>query len=67
MLDGDPETYASFTDEYYEKTLNVDLIRRLYLRTPLTPALVAEINSDAEWQSVRSDAKEIGYPINTTA
>jgi hypothetical protein len=45
MLDGDPETYASFANEYYEKMLNVDLVRRLYLQTPLTPALVSDGSS----------------------
>lgn len=52
--------HTSFANEYYGKTLNVDLVRRLYLQCLLTPALVSEINSEAEWDGVCSDAQEIG-------
>lgn len=64
MLDGDPETYVRFAYDYYEKTLSIDLVRELYLLRPLTPALVSEINSDAEWNGLLSYAQEIGYPLS---
>jgi hypothetical protein len=64
MLDGDPETYVRFAYDYYEKTLNIDLVRELYLLNPLTPALVSEINPDAKWNGLLTDAQEIGYPLS---
>ncbi len=65
MFDGKPETYIEFTSEYYEKVLNVDLVRQIYAHDDLTPPLLAELNPQASWEGTVQDAAEIHYPIQT--
>ena len=48
--------------DYFEETLSLALIQKLYEWHPLTPAIALEINADAKWDDVQRDAKEIGYP-----
>jgi hypothetical protein len=63
MFDCKPETYVDFAAEYYEKTLDIDVVRRIYAREPLTPIVVAELNPEASWESTVKDAKEIHFPV----
>jgi len=64
MLDGDPETYVSFTSDYYEKDLDIALVRKLYELESLTPLTASGINPETDWNDVMRDAEEIGYPIS---
>jgi hypothetical protein len=66
MFDGKPETYVEFAADYHEKTLNIDFIRKIYAQETLTPAMVAELNPGASWESTAKDAEEIHYPISST-
>ena len=63
MLDGDPATYKQFAADYFETTLNIDSVSSLYAHSPLTPTIVAELNSEASWDSAKEAAQEIGFPI----
>jgi hypothetical protein len=63
MFDRRPETYVDFASEYYEKTLEVDLIRRIYAHETLSLLLVTGLNAEASWEEIVNDAKEIRYPI----
>lgn len=65
MFDGKPETYAEFASEYFEKTLEVDLVRRVYAHEPLTPHLVTQLDTGAVWEEVLIDAGEIRYPVQS--
>jgi hypothetical protein len=44
MFDGKPETYVDFVAEYYEKTLDIEAVGKIYAHETLTPAIVAELN-----------------------
>ena len=63
MFDGKAETYVSFAAEYYEKTLDIDAVRKIYAHDALTPLIVAELNPQANWESTAKDAVEIHYPV----
>ena len=63
MFDGKPETYVDFAADYYEKTLDIDFVRRIYAHGTLTPLIVAELNPHANWESTAKDAEEILYPF----
>jgi hypothetical protein len=63
MFDGKPETYVDFATEYYEKALDINVVRKIYGHEILTPLIVAELNPQAEWESTAKDADEILYPV----
>lgn len=62
ILDGNPETYRQWAQEYYERGLNLSAIERIYRHQPLTKELVFSLNADADLTSVTEDAATIGYP-----
>lgn len=62
-LDGDPETYCEFAEEYYEVEVDREAVVAIYEHQPLTKSLVADLNEEADWKDVKTDAKEIGYPL----
>ena len=63
MFDGKPETYVDFASEYYEKTLDINVVRKIYAHDPLSPLIVAELNPHADWESTAKDAEEIHFPV----
>ena len=63
ILDGNPLTYKEWAEEYYERAIDADAIKQIYEGTPLTPALVGALNPEVEFETMRSDAREIGYPV----
>jgi hypothetical protein len=62
VFDGDPETYQSFAEYYYEQPVSPAAIIAIYRHQPLTSALVAELNPATTLEDLRSDIDEIGYP-----
>jgi len=62
ILDGDPSTYRKWAEEYYDRKLNADAIKRIYEGIPLAPDWVGELNPAIEFESVLADTAEIGYP-----
>lgn len=63
MLDGNPNTYAQFAREYYERELQVEAVTLLYDHVPLGVELMTQLNPEAAWTDVVADAAEIGYPV----
>ena len=64
MFDGKPETYVDFASEYYEKVLDINVVRKIYAHDPLSPLIVAELNPQADWESTAKDAEEIHFPVS---
>jgi hypothetical protein len=62
ILDGDPRTYQRFCCEYYEESPPLKCIRAIYEHQPLTPKLVAALNSQVTLAALREDVAEIAYP-----
>ena len=61
ILDGKPETYASWASEYYERTVPVEAVREVYAQAPLTQKLVSRLNPDRLLEDLEDDLEEIGY------
>ena len=62
ILDGKPETYQTFAQEYYEVELPVNPIRAIYNHASLTEELVKSLNPKITLSELESDIAEIGYP-----
>jgi hypothetical protein len=62
ILDGNPNTYKSWAEDYYECPVSLSAVRQIYEYAPLTAELVEELNSTLEFGALLADASEIGYP-----
>lgn len=70
MLDGYPETYAEWADEYYgedtdRSPLDVAAVAQVYRGENLNKALVMNIVEEVEdWPQLAEDVQAIGYPYD---
>jgi hypothetical protein len=62
ILDGRASTYEEFAESYYEKSLNLDAIERIYKHEPLTNEIVAQLNDEITLESLTADIEQIAYP-----
>ena len=62
ILDGKPETYQNYAEEYYERDIHLEAIKHIYGHQPLTADILAAINPEVLWQDLEEDIAEIGYP-----
>jgi len=65
ILDGNPISYKTWAEEYYECSIDLTAVQRIYGHTPLSPELVRELSATVEFESLLPDAAEIGYPVVT--
>jgi hypothetical protein len=63
MLDGDPATYQEFSEKYYERTVDIEAVRQIYDHVPLTEDLARRFSDELDWDALKKDALEIGYPL----
>lgn len=63
ILDGDPDTYRHWAEDYYEVDLPIVAIEAVYAFQPLTQKLVAVLNATVDVEDIIEDATEIGYPV----
>ena len=63
LLDGDPRSYVDFARDYFEVEVEPEQVVRLLAHEPLTRSLVLAINPDADFDEVKVDAGEGGYPV----
>ncbi|SFQ47133.1 hypothetical protein [Hymenobacter arizonensis] len=70
MLDGNPETYAEWADEYYgdeteRSPSEVEAVAKIYRGETLTKATVLGIVDELEdWAQLEEDLQGIGYPYD---
>ncbi len=64
ILDGKPETYQKYAEEYYEREISLEVIQQIYDHQPLTTGILTAINPEAAWEDLEEDIAEIGYPSN---
>ncbi|GLW52200.1 hypothetical protein [Kitasatospora phosalacinea] len=65
LLDGSPEAYRSFAEEYYEVDVALDAVRHVYALRPLTRQVVRALNPHLELAAPAGDVAEIGYPTGS--
>jgi hypothetical protein len=66
ILDGRPQTYRHWAEDYYERDVPLKWVRAVYEHRPLTAALVQGLNPELTLADLREDIKEIGYPAPAT-
>ena len=62
ILDGDPNTYRDFAEQYYERSIALDVVNGVYAQVPLKPDMIERLNPEASVEALRSDLEEIDYP-----
>jgi hypothetical protein len=62
-LDGQPETYRAWAQEYYEREMDLAAVAHVYGHRPLTSELVLALNPKASTSDLLAHAQEIGYPV----
>jgi hypothetical protein len=63
ILDGNPDTYKAWAEDYYENPVSLSAVQQIYGHLPLTLELVQELNATTDFKSVLTDAAEIDYPV----
>lgn len=64
LVDGRPDTYLAFAHEYYEpeQPLDLSVVEHVYALRPLTADLARRLNPDVDWDELRVELDEQGYP-----
>lgn len=63
FLDGDPETYRLWGEEYFGSRLNPKAIEQVYRHHPLSEFLVRSLNPQVDLDALREEVAQIGYPV----
>ena len=61
-LDGSPETYKVWAEDYYEREVDVGAVASVYAHERLTDGLVRSLSPDLDLRELAADIREIGYP-----
>lgn len=64
ILDGDPATYQEFAEQYYERSIDLGVVKNVYEQHALTPQMVEKLNPEVSLENVASDLEEIDYPCS---
>jgi hypothetical protein len=62
-LDGTPETYRVWAEDYYERPVSAAMVARIYSHEPLTQDLVEALSPVRRIEDLTQDLDEIGYPL----
>ncbi|WP_329084197.1 MULTISPECIES: hypothetical protein [unclassified Streptosporangium] len=63
LVDGRPEAYQQFAEDYYEVAVDIEAVRHIYALQPLTQSVVSSLNPDVDLSSLEGDLAQIGYPV----
>ncbi|GLW74796.1 hypothetical protein Kpho02_70930 [Kitasatospora phosalacinea] len=63
LLDGRPEAYQQFAEEYYELAVDIAAVRHVYALRPLTQHIVSLLNPELDISRLAEDVAQIGYPV----
>jgi hypothetical protein len=62
ILDGNPETYQAWAEDYYERPISLSAVQHVYEHRPLTQEVATELNPEMSLEELTADIEEIGYP-----
>ncbi|NDJ87269.1 MAG: hypothetical protein GYB66_15430, partial [Chloroflexi bacterium] len=62
LLDGNPLTYQSWAEDYYERPVDRHAIEHIYAHLPLTSDVVTTLAPDRSLADLLVESREIGYP-----
>ena len=63
FLEGDATYYTEWAEEYYEKSIDLDVVKKIMKFSPLTSAMVEKLNPQITLKELSEDIAEIGYPL----
>lgn len=61
LLDGKPQTYQQWAEEYYERAVDLAAVVHIYQHKPLIESIVTALNPHLSVRELASDLAEIGY------
>ena len=64
-LDGDPEKYVEFCEDYYDKEVPLDIVEKIYQGEPITLEIIYKLNDeieDKDIEIIKNELEEIKYP-----
>lgn len=59
---GGPEVYKNWAEKYFEKIINIELVRSVFEFKPIDMNFVKTIIFDIDLDKLQEDLEEIGYP-----
>jgi hypothetical protein len=62
VLDGNPQTYRQWAEEYYECAVSLSSVEHIYMHKPLTESIVQYLNPHTSLSDLTNDIAEISYP-----
>ena len=65
LLDGNPEKYVEFCEDYYEKEIPLDIVERIYQAEPISLEMIYKLNDEIEDEDIeiiKNELEEIKYP-----
>ena len=62
ILDGNPATYQEWSQDYHGRVVDIEIVRMVYERQPLTEEMVQSLNGELSLTEIARDIEEIGYP-----
>jgi len=65
LLDGDPEKYVEFCEDYYEKEIPLDIVEKIYQGEPISLEMIYKLNDEIEDEDIeiiKNELEEIKYP-----
>lgn len=63
LTDSSPKTYADFAEHYFEKSVDPQAVAAVWAGEPLTRRTVAVLSSVADFESIASQARDLGYAV----
>jgi hypothetical protein len=64
ILDGQAATYQEFAESYYERSVDLSSVEKIYQHRPLTQELISALNPELSPEDLAADILEIAYPSN---
>ena len=61
ILDGDPNTYKSWADYYYETDVDLSAVEEIYGGSVVTDELIRRLNPELSLPEIHDDIEQIGY------
>ena len=61
ILDGKPETYQQYAQEYFGKAIDLSVVQHIYQHMPLTDELVKKLNDSLQITDIDLELRAIGY------
>jgi hypothetical protein len=63
LLDGDPEGYRVWAEDYFERPVVRWAVDQIYAHSPLDEEVVRALNPQLSLMDLAADASDIGYPM----